>query len=87
MPDDTDDGDGSTTSTSTRHPYTNDGLAFLLVGFAIVATGAYLYRGDPVPLWLATVDALAVTTAVAWAFGRGAFKAAKEAVGGGGKGG
>ena len=55
-------------------------LAGALVAFAIVATSAYIYRGAEVPIWLATVDALAITTAVVWAFGRGAFSTASKAI-------
>lgn len=83
MTTDADESDGETTSSSTRHPYTNDVLAGFLVAFAIVTTFAYLYQGREIPLWLATTDMLAITTAVVWAFGRGAFKAAKDAVAGG----
>jgi len=78
-----DDNDNTTTSASTRYPYTNDLLAFLLVLFLIGATAAYLYRGDTVPLWLATVDAFAAATATVWAFGKGAAKLARSIVGGG----
>jgi hypothetical protein len=87
MNDDADESDGETNSSSTRHPYTNDWIAGALVAFAIVTTFAYVWQGKKVPLWLATTDALAITTAVVWAFGRGAFSAAKDAVVGGGKGG
>lgn len=81
--DDTDDTDKSTTSVSERFKYTNDILAGSLVLFAIGASSAFIYRGQSVPMWLYIVDSLAVVTAVVWAFGRGAFKAAKEAIGGG----
>lgn len=84
MPDGTDADDGQTNSTATRYPYTNDVLAGVLVLFAIGTTAAYLAQQRPVPIWLATVDALAIGTAVAWAFGARAFAAAKEAVAGGG---
>lgn len=83
MTTDADESDGETTSTATRHPYTNDAIAVGLVAFAIVTTFAYLWQGKEIPLWLASTDALAILTAVVWAFGRGAFKAAKDAVGGG----
>lgn len=73
--------DGSDTeSTSTRYRYTNDILAGALVAFAVGSTAAFLYRGDAIPLWLATVDTLSITTAVVWAFGRGAFSTAAKAV-------
>ena len=85
MPDDTDD-DSSTNSTATRYRYTNDLLAGALVLFAIGATAAFVYRGDSIPIWLATVDTFAVATAVVWAFGKGAAKLAKSDVGGGGNG-
>lgn len=84
-----DDGDYSdmetkTTSTSTRYPYTNDLLAGALVVFAIGASSWFVYHGQSVPIWLASVDALAITTAVVWAFGKGAAKLAGDLVGGGG---
>jgi len=85
MPDDTED-DSSTDSTATRYQYTNDLLAGALVLFAIGATAAFVYRGDSIPVWLATVDTFAVATAVVWAFGKGAAKLAKSIVGGGGNG-
>lgn len=78
--------DGSTQSTSTRYKYTNDILAGALVLFAIGATAAFVYRGQEIPIWLATVDTFAVATAVVWAFGKGAAKLAKSIVGGGGNG-
>ena len=80
------DDDGSTTSTATRYQYTNDLLAGALVLFAIGATATFVYRGDAIPIWLATVDTFAVATAVVWAFGKGAAKLAKSIVGGGGNG-
>lgn len=70
-----------TESTATRYRYTNDLIAGSLVVFAIAATGVYVYRGDGVPLWLASVVALSVLTAVVWAFGSGAFAAARKALG------
>lgn len=83
---DTTDGEesgGSTKSTKTRWAYTNDVIALALVAFAIGASAAHIYRGTPVPPWLYAVDAAAILTAVVWAFGAGAFKAAKEGFGGG----
>lgn len=91
MPDDTDDPDDKyahtetkTTSASTRYPYTNDLLAGVLVLFAVGASSAFIYQGQDVPLWLAGVDALAIITAVVWAFGKGAAKLAGKLVGGDG---
>lgn len=81
-PDDPDDTD----STATRYKYTNDLLAGALVLFAIGATAVFVYRGQEIPIWLATVDTFAVATAVVWAFGKGAAKLAKSIVGGGGNG-
>lgn len=74
------DEDESTHTTSRRYKYTNDVIAGVLVAFAIGLTAAFVYRGDPVPMWLAAVDALAVLTAVVWAFGKGAFSAAADAL-------
>lgn len=73
-------GDGETTSVSTRHPYTNDILAGLMIAMMIGMTAAYVYRGATIPMWLATVDGAAIVTAVMWAFGKGTFKAALDAV-------
>jgi len=75
--------DGTTNSTSTRYPYTNDLLAGVLVLFAVGATSWYVVHGQEVPIWLATIDTLAVATAVVWAFGKGAAKIASDMVGGG----
>ena len=75
-----DPGPDETTSTSTRWAYTNDWLAFLLVAFTIGSTSSYIYQGATVPIWLATVDGLAIVTAVVWAFGKGAFSAAADAL-------
>mgnify|MGYP000382581106 CR=1 FL=1 len=86
MADQSDSDDADTKSTSTRYKYTNDLLAGGLVLFAIVTTAAFVYRGDAIPVWLATVDTFAVATAVVWAFGKGAAKLAKSVVGGGGNG-
>ena len=83
---DGDESNGSTQSTSTRYKYTNDLLAGALVLFAIGTTAAFLYQGQDIPIWLATVDTFAVATAVVWAFGKGAAKLAKSVVGGGGNG-
>ena len=76
-----DSGDGATKSTATRWNYTNDLIAGLLVLFAVAITSVYVARGDAVPLWLSAVDGLAVVTAVVWAFGKGAFKAASKTLG------
>lgn len=73
----------TTSSSSTRFAYTNDLLAGLLVCFAIGITSLLVYRGSPIPIWLATVDAVAIGTAVVWAFGKGAAKVASNIVGGG----
>lgn len=75
------DADASTTSTAaTRHTYTNDIIAATLV-FALVSTvGVYVYRGQSVPLWLATSFTAAVTTAVVWGFGKGAAAAAVDMI-------
>lgn len=79
------DDDADTDSTATRYKYTNDLLAGALVLFAIGTTAAFVYQGATIPIWLATVDALAVTTAVVWSFGKGAAKLASDMVGGGKK--
>lgn len=74
--------DAETESTSTRWQFTNDVLAGILVAFAVGLTAAYVAEGQTIPMWLATADAVAILTAVAWAFGRGAFSAASKVVGG-----
>jgi len=79
MSDTADDGSADTESTATRYRYTNDLLAGSLVAFAIGATATYVSRGDAVPLWLASVLAVAILTAVVWTFGTGAFAAARRA--------
>lgn len=73
-------GDNETTSANTRHPYTNDIIAGLMVLMMIGITAAYVYRGAEIPLWLATVDGAAIVTAVMWAFGEGKFNAALDAI-------
>lgn len=74
--------DTTTDGTKARYTYTNDILAGLLVGTMLVITAAYVYRGQEVPMWLATVDVLAMLSAVIWAFGRGVVKEARKAVSG-----
>jgi len=81
-----DESEGSTQSTATRYKYTNDLLAGALILFAIGASSWFVYQGQDIPIWLATVDTFAVATAVVWAFGKGAAKLAKSIVGGGGNG-
>lgn len=76
------DDKADTDSAATRYKYTNDLIAGALVLFVIGTTGSFLYRGDAIPLWLATVDTFAVATAVVWSFGEGAAKMAKGLIGG-----
>lgn len=84
MTDDDGSDDGRQVSSSAaRFAYTNDVLATLLILSVVGATAVYVYRGDSLPLWLSTTVTVSVSTAVVWAFGRGAFKAAADMVGGG----
>ncbi|AGC34561.1 hypothetical protein HSTV1_16 [Haloarcula sinaiiensis tailed virus 1] len=78
MPEDT---DGNTADgASERWPYTNDVLAIALVVGTIKLTFWFVVDDEAIPLWLAGSISLALTTAVAWAFGSKAFAAAKDAV-------
>lgn len=70
------DGGYQTDSTDARFSYTNDVLAAALIFAAIGLSATYVYYGDPVPIWLATVDAIGMTSAFIWAFGKGAMKEA-----------
>lgn len=79
------DDDQTVSSSAARFAYTNDVLATLLILSIVGATAVYVWRGDSLPLWLSTTVTVSVSTAVVWAFGRGAFKSAAEMVGGGGK--
>ena len=82
---DTDDETNRTTDTTdttdTRFAATNDLLSILLVGALVALVGWHTNAGADIPLWLATAFVLAVITAVVWAFGAGAFRAAADALG------
>jgi hypothetical protein len=78
MPDDTDD--GTADGASERWPYTNDVLAIALVVGTIALAFWFAVEDETIPLWLAGSVSLALSTAVAWAFGSKAFAAAKDAV-------
>ncbi len=71
-----------TTSAATRHKYTNDALAFLLVGATVAAVGASVYLTGSVPRSLAGVFAVESLLAATWAFGRETLAAVSEATGG-----
>ena len=80
-------GDGETTSTQARHPYTNDFAALFLVLSSMIIIGLSAYGAldlAAVPaevrvgLWLPGFG-----VAVAWLFGGGAVKAYKHMTGGG----
>ena len=71
----------TTDSTDTRFAATNDLLSILLVAALVALVGWHTYAGADIPLWLATAFVLAVITAVIWAFGAGAFRAAADALG------
>ena len=78
----TDDTNRTTTNTTdTRFAATNDLLAIVLVGAVVTLTAWFVFDTGDVPLWLASVFALASITAVVWAFGAGAFRAAADALG------
>lgn len=74
------DSDHKTADVDVRFPYTNDLLAGALTAFLIGLTSWFAYTTGEVPLWLSTSATLAVLTAIAWVFGKGAFKAAYDAV-------
>ena len=76
MPQDED----TTESTDERYWATNDALAGVLVVALVGFTAWYVYDTGDVPLWLATSFTLSALTAVVWAFGKGAFSAAADAV-------
>ncbi|GAA0276990.1 hypothetical protein [Halobacterium noricense] len=80
-------GDSETTNVATRHPYTNDVLAGLVIlsNVALLGAGAYFELGVPDVLW--KTFALAVGLAATWAFGRGALKDLLSAIKGGNGGG
>ena len=67
------DSDPSTTdSTATRHRYTNDILAILLVAATIGLAAGYASgyaEATRIPLFVSSGLSLATLTAVAWAFG------------------
>lgn len=70
--DEPDDESATTDSTSTRHPYTNDGLAILLVAATVGLAVAYavgVAGAVEIPLPVTTVLSLSTLAAVAWAFG------------------
>jgi len=73
-----------TTSTAKRHKYTNDALAFLLVGATVAAVGASSYLTGSVPRSLAGVFAIESLLAATWAFGRETLTSVAEAWGGSG---
>jgi hypothetical protein len=72
--------DGETKSQQTRHPYTNDVLALVVVtGFyAIVGYGVHAGVYQPGALVLDTALFLAVASASVWLFGRGGLAALRE---------
>lgn len=70
-----------TTSTAKRHKYTNDALAFLLVGALVAAVGASIYLTWSVPRSLADVFAVESLLAATWAFGRETLTSVAEAWG------
>jgi len=77
---DTTEPDASTESTAARWWGTNDILAGFLVVALVGLTTWFTYDVGSVPLWLASVFALSALTAVVWAFGKGAFSAAADAL-------
>jgi len=89
MTETTDDSAGSeetTKSVDTRHKYTNDGLAYLLVISTTLLLGCSAAFDFEVPGMLWQMFALSVALATTWAFGKGALKELLGAVqGGGGK--
>lgn len=70
----------TTDSSEARFSYTNDLLSLLLVGFAIAASAYLMYTGEDVPLWLASTLAVAIMSAVVWAFGKGVVKEARKLI-------
>lgn len=84
--DSSDPSDGSTESTRTRHPYTNDAAALLIVAGGLALIGAAsigwsdlstVPQDVRVALWIPMT-----AVAVAWLFGGGAVKAANSLTGG-----
>ena len=71
----------TTNTTDTRFAATNDLLASVLVGALVTLTVWFAVETGDVPLWLASVFALAAITAVVWAFGAAAFAKAADALG------
>ena len=71
----------TTNTTDTRFAATNDLLAIVLVGAVVTLTAWFVFDTGDVPLWLASVFALASITAVVWAFGAAAFAKAADALG------
>lgn len=73
--------DDEASSPKPRWVFTNDVLAAVLVVALTIMTATYVYRGQSVPLWLATVMSVGGLTAVAWTFGKGQLKAARKVLG------
>ena len=78
--DNTSDSEDTTESTAERYWATNDALAGVLVVALVGFTAWFVYDAGEVPLWLASAFTLSALTAVVWAFGKGAFSAAADAV-------
>lgn len=76
------DDETTTKSTRTRWELTGTAAALALVTTTCALTTVYVWRGQTVPLWLASSFSLSTLAGVAWAFGESALRAAKSARGG-----
>ena len=79
-----DDGE-YTTDVNSRLRFTNDIMALGFVLAIIVWVTYFLVVDSSVPTWLQVTVALGALSAIVWAFGKGVFKTALDAVQGGEK--